>query len=316
MALSEFELIRRYFAPFETTASVVTGIGDDCAVLALSPGHQLCTSIDSMVEAVHFPVEADPHGLGWRCLAAAVSDLGACGAKPLGFCLALTLPEVNESWLAEFSSGLAKAANRFNIPLVGGDTTRGPLTLSVQVLGEVASGRALLRRGAQAGDQIWVTGCLGDARAALDFIERPRQGNAFYDSYYYPEPPLQFAQSLVGIATAAIDISDGLLADLEHILVASQVGADLGIADLPLSQALAGAYPQEQASAYALSGGDDYQLCFTAPPPESEQLLVMAAKHGVRLSCVGTISGQTGLRCSDATGQPVKFDQSGYRHFS
>lgn len=316
MALCEFELIQRYFAPFKITASVVTGIGDDCAVLALSPGCQLCTSIDTVVESIHFPVNADPRGLGWRCLAAAVSDLGACGAKPLGFCLALTLPAADESWLAAFSSGLAKAAEAFQIPLVGGDTTRGPLTLSVQVMGEVASGKALLRSGAHVGDNIWVTGTLGDARAALDFLGQPREGNAFYDSYYYPQPPLQFAQSLAGLARSAVDISDGLLADLGHILDASTVGADVVVDQLPLSEASLNTYPQEQAIAYALSGGDDYQLCFTAPPQESSRLRELAEQHGIGLSCIGRISEHAGLRCVDAAGQLFSFEQSGYRHFS
>ncbi|MFT5574844.1 MAG: thiamine-monophosphate kinase [Bermanella sp.] len=316
MALSEFDLIRRYFAPFKTSASVVTGIGDDCAVLSLSPGYELCTSIDTLVEDVHFPAQTDPQGLGWRCLAAAVSDLAACGAKPLGFCLAITLPAVDEPWLASFANGLASAADHFNIPLVGGDTTRGPLTLSLQVFGEVASGAALLRSAAQAGDQVWITGCLGDARAALDFIDQAAAGNVFYDSYYYPQPPVQFAPSLIGLAHAAIDISDGLLADLGHILTASAVGADIQLDDIPLSAALRGGYPLKQAQTYALTGGDDYQLCFTAPPRLTGTLRALAQEQGIALTSVGSISEWRGLRCLSAAGEPLTFDQPGYRHFS
>lgn len=316
MALSEFDLIQRYFAPFKMSSAVITGIGDDCAVLSLSPGHQLCTSIDTMVESVHFPAQADPRGLGWRCLAAAVSDLAACGAKPTGFCLALTLPAADESWLASFADGLASAADHFNIPLVGGDTTRGPLTLSLQVFGEVASGEALLRSTAKAGDEIWITGSLGDARAALDFIDQAPADNVFYESYYYPQPPVGFAPSLIGLAHAAIDISDGLLADLEHILTASVVGADIRLDNIPLSAALRAGYPLNQAQSYALTGGDDYQLCFTAPQIATDTLRALAAEQGVELSCVGSISDRRGLRCLDAKGELVAFDQTGYRHFS
>lgn len=316
MALSEFELIQRYFAPFKTNPAVVAGIGDDCAVLALSPDYELCTSIDSMVESVHFPANADVQGLGWRCLAAAVSDLAACGAKPLGFCLALTLPEVAEAWLADFAKGLAAAADSFGIALVGGDTTRGPLTLSVQVFGEVPRGKALLRSGAKVGDQIWLTGTVGEARAALDFLDRQAADNPFYSAYYYPRPPLQFAQDLRGIAHAAIDLSDGLLADLGHIAEASGVGADIEIGALPLSEDLLAVCTQEQATAYALSGGDDYQLCFTASPQQEARLQMLAAEQGIRLSGIGRISEQCGLRCLDKTGRLLALDKTGYRHFS
>jgi len=316
MALSEFELIQRYFAPFNTSPAVVAGIGDDCAVLALSPGSELCTSIDTMVESVHFPANADPHGLGWRCLAAAVSDLAACGARPVGFCLALTLPDVAESWLAAFASGLAAAAEAFAIPLVGGDTTRGPLTLSVQVMGEVASGGALLRSGAKAGDQIWVSGSLGEGRAALDYLDQPSHANPFSKAYYYPRPPLQFGCELAGIAHSAIDISDGLLADLGHILQASGVGAEIDITRLPVSNALITRCGRERATEFALSGGDDYQLCFTSASASSATLQALALKHEVQLTCIGHIREQSGILCRDAQGKLVDPHYSGYRHFS
>ncbi len=316
MALSEFDLIQRFFAPFASTPAVVTGIGDDCAVLSISPDHQLCTSIDTMVEAVHFPKDAPPHGLAWRCLAAAASDLAACGARPLGFCLALTLEKADEVWLEAFASGLSEAAEFFQMPLLGGDTTRGGLALSVQVMGEVASGAALLRSTAKPGDQVWVTGSLGDARAALDYLASPPELNDFYDRYYYPKPPLRFAQTLVGLASAAIDISDGLLADLGHILEASGVGADIAAADLPLSSALMQGYSRQEAAAYALTGGDDYQLCFTAPRAHSSKLQVLADDQHIQLTCIGAITEQRGIRCTDSAGQPIEHDTPGYRHFS
>lgn len=321
MPLSEFDLIRRYFAPFQQGPAVVTGIGDDCAVLSLSAGAQLCTSIDTLVAGVHFPVDADPAGLGWRCLAAAISDLGACGAKPLGFCLALTLPEADENWLAAFSEGLSRASEAFAIPLCGGDTTRGPLTLSLQVMGEVASGCALLRGSAVVDDELWVTGMLGDARAALDLFAgsmelTPAAAEAFRHAYYYPQPPMVFARALPGLANAAIDISDGLLADLGHVLASSALGAELWVDKLPLSEALRGSYDIETARAYALSGGDDYQLCFSAPASAREQLLREAQAHAIHLTCIGQLSAEPGLRCLDDAGRTLAVQPSGYQHFS
>ena len=321
MALSEFDLIRRYFAPFRHGPAVVTGIGDDCAVLSLGAGAQLCTSIDTLVAGVHFPGDADPEGLGWRSLAAAVSDLGACGAKPLGFCLALTLPEADENWLAAFSAGLSRAAEAFAIPLCGGDTTRGPLTISVQVMGEVARGRALLRGNAAAGDELWVTGTLGDARAALDLFAgsvelTPVAAEAFRQAYYYPRPPLVFAGSLPGLAHAAIDISDGLLADLGHVLASSALGAELWLDNLPLSEALRDSYDLETARAYALSGGDDYQLCFSAPASARDRLMREAQAQAIQLSCIGQLRAEPGLLCLDEAGRVQVVQPSGYQHFS
>ncbi len=320
MALSEFDLIRRYFTSFQQGPAVVTGIGDDCAELSLSPGHTLCTSIDTMVEGVHFPKAPDVSGLGWRVLAAAVSDLGACGASPLGFCLALTLPQADKAWLAAFSKGLAEASHHFRIPLVGGDTTRGPLCLSVQVLGEVPAGKALLRSGATPDDDVWVTGNLGDARAALDCL-----GNAafseveqvFMAQYYRAEPPLEFSTGLPGVASAAIDLSDGLAADLGHVLQASGASAELDVGALPLSAALQATYSREVAEAYALTGGDDYQLCFTASAAQRETICALAAEHNIRCSRVGRVAAGAGLNLV-REGAPIDlthYNNMGYLHF-
>lgn len=320
MALSEFALIRRYFTSFQQGSAVVTGIGDDCAELQLSRGHTLCTSIDTMVEGVHFPVSADVQGLGWRVLAAAVSDLGACGAKPLGFCLALTLPEADETWSSDFAAGLAAASKTFRIPLVGGDTTRGPLCLSVQVFGEVPAGKALRRSGARVGDDIWITGTLGDARAALDSLEKQGLSEAeqhFNHCYYRAEPPLDFACQLIKHAHSAIDLSDGLAADLEHILAASQVGAAVNLSALPLSEALRESYPLEQAQHYALTGGDDYQLCFSAGVEQRASVAALAEKVGIRCVRVGVITPGADLMLH-RDDQPVNlktYKNKGYQHF-
>ncbi|MBB3047336.1 thiamine-monophosphate kinase [Litorivivens lipolytica] len=321
MALSEFDLIRRYFTSFQQGPAVVTGIGDDCAELALSPGHTLFTSIDTMVEGVHFPKNPDVNGLGWRVLAAAVSDLGACGAKPLGFCLALTLPEADERWLSDFAEGLAEASQHFSIPLVGGDTTRGPLCLSVQVFGEAPAGKALLRSGAKVGDDLWVTGTLGDARAALDVLEKKNPAGSerhFLQQYYRAEPPLSFAVGLQGVASSAIDLSDGLAADLGHILQASKVGAELDLESLPLSDALMSSYSAEQAQYYALTGGDDYQLCFSASVEQRELISDLARTEKLRCTRVGTItgSGELAVKRGSIDVDLNAYKNKGYQHFS
>lgn len=321
MALSEFELILRYFTAYQDGYAVVTGIGDDCAQLSLSPGYSLCTSIDTMVEGIHFPKNVAPDKLGWRVLAAAVSDLAAAGAAPMGFCLALTLPDSDEAWLSAFSQGLIEAAKAFEIPLVGGDTTRGPLCLSVQVFGEVAEGAMLTRAAARPGDDIWVTGTLGDARAALDCLDSAEPDAAqqtFLDQYYRARPPLMFARQMPGLAHAGIDISDGLLADLGHILKASQRGAILNLEALPLSEALAGTYSTAQSRDYALTGGDDYQLCFTAPVAKRDQLTHCAREYGVSVARIGEITDAETLTILDH-GKAVSLDiltNKGYLHFS
>ncbi len=321
MALSEFELIRRYFTSFQQGSAVVTGIGDDCAELALSPGHTLLASIDTMVEGVHFPKNPDVKGLGWRVLAAAVSDLGACGAKPLGFCLALTLPEAKEVWLGTFAEGLAEASRHFAIPLVGGDTTRGPLCLSVQVFGEAPMGKALLRSGARVGDDLWVSGTLGDARAALDVLDKQNLTESeqhFLQQYYRAEPPLSFAVSLQGMANSAIDLSDGLAADLGHILQASKVGAELDLEILPLSDALMLNYSAEQAQYYALTGGDDYQLCFSAAVAQRDLISELAQAENIRCTRVGSITenGDLVLKRGNADMDLNTYKNKGYQHFS
>jgi thiamine-monophosphate kinase len=276
-----------------------------------APGTDLVFSIDTLVEGVHFPEHYPPEYLGWRALAVAVSDLAAMGADPLCYTLALTLPAAEERWLEAFASGLASASDAFGIALAGGDTTRGPLTLTLQVHGSVPTGTAITRSGARAGDLVCVSGTLGDAGAALDWLasEDPGpQARVVLESYHHPRPQLALGQALRGQSSAAIDISDGLLADLKHVLEASGVGVQLEAGKLPLSEALLALKNREKAVELALTAGDDYQLCVTMDPERFHAL-----PEGVRcqLTVVGTVEAGNTIRL---IGAPAGLG-AGYDHF-
>ncbi|WP_372965480.1 thiamine-phosphate kinase [Marinobacter sp.] len=312
--MGEFELIRQYFQPLAGNArkgQLVLGPGDDCAVQRVPPGRDLVFSVDTLVEGVHFPLQYSPDYLGWRALAVATSDLAAMGAEPVCFTLALTLPVAEPGWLAGFSEGLAKASSAFGIALAGGDTTRGPLTISLQVHGTVVQGLALRRSGAKPGDFVCVTGPLGDAGAALDYLDArkptPMQ-QALLSRYHYPQPRLDLGQALVGKASSAIDISDGLLADLQHILDASNVGAELDAAKVPLSEALVQLKGRD-AVTLALSAGDDYELCVTIAP---QVLAGLDQQVRDRLTIVGQVHREPGLRVVGAGGG---METRGFDHF-
>lgn len=318
--IGEFELIADYFAPLGTASlanRIALGIGDDAALLNPTPGNQLAISVDTLVAGVHFPADGPARLIAHKALRSNLSDLAAMGATPLAYTLALTLPTADKSWLAEFSSGLKEVSDEFPIALIGGDTTRGnQLVITVQVFGEVPVGQALLRGGAQAGDTIFVTGTLGDARAALDILDLPpgelNDAQQFLlGRYYKPTPRIEFAQALRGIATAAIDISDGLAADLRHILRASGVGAELQLMTLPLSTAI----PAANAHQYALSGGDDYEICFTAPTHQMGKIRELAQKLSTRVSAVGHVTEGGELVVLDANGAAVPLSRAGYTHF-
>jgi thiamine-monophosphate kinase len=322
--IGEFELIADYFAPLganSRTAAVdriTLGIGDDAALLNPAPGQQLAISVDTLAAGVHFPVDGPARLIAHKVLRTNLSDLAAMGATPLAYTLALTLPAADKSWLAEFSGGLKEVADEFPIALIGGDTTRGSqLVITVQIFGEVPSGQALLRSGAQVGDTIFVTGTLGDARAALDILNLPSHElddaqQFLLDRYYKPTPRIAFAQALHGIATAAIDVSDGLAADLGHILKASGVGAEIQLTKLPLSNAI----PIANAQRYALSGGDDYEICFTAPPEQEERIRELAERSSTRVTAIGRIARQRGLTVVDSDGVSKPLTHAaGYTHF-
>ena len=317
MSVSEFDLIEKYFRNLTApTSTVPVGIGDDCAVLDIPADEQLLISVDTLVETVHFPRDYPPAYLARRALAVCVSDLAASGAKPLAFTLALTLPKVREEWLAAFSASLRLAADEYGIALVGGDTTRGPLCLSLQVMGSAPRGQALLRNGAQVGDRIYVSGNLGDARAALDCLAEAQPDEhqqRLLLRYHHPEPRLALGMALRGIATAAVDVSDGVAADLGHILKASGVGACLQLGALPLSDALR-SNAEGAALDYALAGGDDYELCFTAPVNMIAQVAGLSRQLNISLSDIGCIEENLGLRCLDRQGNPYSLP-AGYQHF-
>lgn len=327
--MGEFELIRRHFlrAPQAGGGAVVLGIGDDCALLQPSPGHQLAISTDMLVEGRHFFAGAEPEALGHKALAVNLSDLAAMGARPLGFTLALALPEADDAWLARFAQGLFALADAHACPLVGGDTTRGPLNLCITVFGELRPGQALRRDAARAGDDLYLSGRTGEARLALEQLrgtgwavaaggpggpsaelrarlERPTPHNA-----------LGVALAAVAGVHAAIDLSDGLAGDLGHILQASGVGAEVDLPALPVAPALQ-ALPEAQRLECLLAGGDDYELLFTAAPEARAAIAAAASASGTPVTRIGHITPAPGLRWLDGNGHPVSLAIRGFDHFA
>ncbi len=318
LPLNEFELIKAYFTQDSQDLSVLVGVGDDCAVLDVPVGQNLAISIDTLVEGVHFPSGAKASDIAQRALCVAVSDLAAMGAKPMWYTLALTLPNMDEDWLKGFSDGLAVASTELGVKLVGGDTTRGPLCISVQVHGLVRE-KGLTRDKAQDGDLVFVTGPLGDGAAALEAIlskpELNEKDNAYlHDRFYRPQPKLAEGMAIVGIASSAIDISDGLLADLGHIAKSSRLGANVNIEQLPFSNAAKRNFDQGSLVSWALSGGDDYQICFTVPPEKKFQLLDLAEKNRFSFYEIGAMTLSKEVCCLEH-GKPFESAAKGFQHF-
>ena len=325
MALGEFDLIAKYFtrparAGAARDAGVELGIGDDCALLRPPPaGVQWAVSCDMLVEGRHFLSTVAPERLAHKALAVNLSDLAACGAQPRAFTLALALPRADEAFLAPFAAGLFALADAQGIELVGGDTTAGPLNLCIAVFGEVPAGQALLRSGARAGDELWVSGTLGDARLALEVFRGTRSlaGGDFESvrrAMELPQPRVALGLALRGIAGSAIDVSDGLLGDLGHILQRSGVGASLQVDALPRSAVLA-AQPLEVQRQCGLTGGDDYELLFSAPAARHEAVRAAGRSTGVPVTPIGRIEAAPGLRLWDAAGRPVTAVERGFDHF-
>ncbi|HEX8957406.1 MAG TPA: thiamine-phosphate kinase [Burkholderiaceae bacterium] len=318
--LSEFQLIADYFTrPVRRSERLVLGVGDDCALLTPGPGMQLAVSTDMLVEGRHFFAGAEPRSLGHKCLAVNLSDLAAMGAKPLAFTLALALPEADEAWLAAFSQGMLALADEHDCELIGGDTTKGPLNICITVFGEVPAHDALRRDRARVGDDIWISGTLGDARLALAGY----LGEIELDSttlglaavrMHQPTPRVELGTRLRGIAHAAIDISDGLRGDLQHILDRSNVGASIDVDALPAGPMLA-QREQDLRRRFALAGGDDYELCFTAPQDKRADVLAVGAAAGVAVTRVGKISAEPGLRLTDRDGRPLTVAATSFDHF-
>ena len=323
--MGEFDLIARYFT--RPVRHAALGVGDDCALLAPRPGMHLAISSDMLVEGRHFFADVDPEALGHKALAVNLSDLAACGAKPLTFTLALALPRVDESWLAGFSKGLLALADAHGCELVGGDTTQGPLNICITVFGEVPAGQALLRSGARAGDDIYVSGTVGDARLALEallgHIHLPGELLAqARQRLERPTPRVALGLALRGIASSAMDVSDGLLGDLGHILRASGVGADIDtdetsklIADRALFTSATARFDMELLRQCTLAGGDDYELAFTAPPALREAVAGAAATAATPVARIGRISAEPGLRLADAQGRPLAGRYASFDHF-
>jgi thiamine-monophosphate kinase len=321
--LSEFDLIKHYFQRARPPSGrTVLGIGDDCALLAPVPGKLLAVSSDMLVEGRHFFAGADPFQLGHKALAVNLSDLAAMGATPLGFTLALALPSADPAWLDGFSRGLFALADAHGCELVGGDTTRGPLNICITIFGELAPGQALRRDAARAGDDIWISGTLGDARLALAGLLHEVPSDAADAALaaprlHAPAPRVALGRLLAegGLAHAALDISDGLVGDLGHILAASRVGALLDVDALPAGPALA-RQAQDLRRRFSAAGGDDYELCFTAPAAQRDAIVAAGAQCGTAVTRVGRIETEAGLRLVDGDGAPLAMRLQGWDHFA
>ncbi|WP_075180454.1 thiamine-phosphate kinase [Pantoea sp. 1.19] len=323
MACGEFELITRYFDRVTSSRrDVEKGIGDDCALLNVPDKQTLAISTDTLVEGVHFLKDIHPADLGYKALAVNLSDLAAMGADPAWLTLALTLPKVDESWLKPFSDSLFELLDYYNMQLIGGDTTRGPLSMTLGIHGLVPVGKALKRSGAKPGDWIYVTGTLGDSAAGLALLMHhirhgdPAVHEGLIKRHLRPMPRILQGQALRGLASSAIDVSDGLVSDLGHILQASGCGARLHLDALPLSDLLRDNFAREQALRWALAGGEDYELCFTVPEINRGAIDVALGHLGVAWTCIGQIlPGQDGVMLMDG-GEPAHLSLKGFDHFA
>jgi len=315
----EFDLIARHFT--RPAANAVLGVGDDCALVDVSNGMDLAVSTDTMVSGTHFFPDVDPETLGHKALAVNLSDMAAMGAMPYWAMLALTVPAVNHEWLAKFAKGFFDLAEEFGVSLIGGDTTKGPLTMTVTIMGEVPAGAALRRNGAKVGNDIWVSGNLGDAALAVahrrgllklaeeDYLEAVMR-------LYEPMPRVALGQALRGLATSAIDISDGLLADLGHICDLSKVGATVEADRLPVST-IGAKHVETLAGLTAIvAGGDDYELCFTAPANARDSIEDLTDVLGVPLTRIGEVRKGKGVSLVGTDGKPIKVDGGGFDHFT
>lgn len=324
----EFNLIKRFFT--RPTPQADLGVGDDAALLRVQDGYQLVISTDMSVENTHFFADAEPYFIGWKSLAVNVSDIAAMGATPKWATLALALPAVDEAWLAEFSRGFFACADMFGVDLIGGDTTRGPLNISVTIMGEVPVNAALRRDGAKLGDDIWVSGRLGaaafvlaklvDQNGSFDYIDADELANLL-PALHTPQPRVALGLALREVAHSAIDISDGLLADLGHILARSNVGAELVLAEIPHPHLRHGDTHQADLHKMALTGGDDYELCFTAPASTRERILQISQQLEVPLSRIGRVVEGAQLTLLNMQGQVLTLKQlglqkQGFDHFS
>jgi len=320
MGLSEFALIERYFRSVGAQrADVTLGVGDDAAVLRVPPGSELVAATDTLVAGVHFPQDSAADSIGHRALAVNLSDLAAMGARPAWALLALTMPEADEAWLGEFARGLGELAHSHEVALVGGDTTRGPLCITVQLLGYLPTGAALNRGGARAGDVLFVSGTCGDAAAGLAIEQRRLTGpaearNWLRERFLRPTPRVALGEQLRGFASACIDVSDGLLADAGKLASASHLGAELAWSDVPLSESLTTLLGERRARELALTGGDDYELCFAVPADNIARLFAQLPAQQWRYTRIGALRAAPGTVVV-RDGSVMEFSHSGYEHF-
>ncbi len=321
MVSSEFELIKKYFRSLtDDDASVRCGIGDDAAVIAIPPDTEVVLAIDTLLEDTHFPKDTAPSDIAYKALAVNLSDMAAMGALPRWALLSITLPKVDDVWLEQFSASFLELAKQHSVSLIGGDMSKGPLSITVQIQGLLPIARSLRRDGARQGDLIYVSGTLGDAGVGLDIMQKNRvvadeHKMFFLDSLNRPQISIEAGLRLRDIASSAIDISDGLIADLGHIIKASHVGAELNIKDIPLSEAMQQCINKQDARDYALVSGDDYKLCFTASAEKHRRIIGVFRDMDIPVTCMGKITETDKLICLDAEGTELDFLGSGYRHF-
>jgi len=319
--MKEFELIKRYFEQQPVLRKdVLVGIGDDCAVLTPQENKHIAITTDTLVSGVHFPVETPPRAIGHKAIAVNLSDLAAMGAEPSWISLAITLPEIDEKWVEEFCAGVFELCEYFNVQLIGGDTTQGPLSITVTAQGTTPIDKYIARDSAKAGDWIFVTGDLGDAALALKQyygeveVEQSHRGDIQY-KLDFPKPRILAGHTLRDYASSAIDLSDGLLADLTHICQASGVGANIVLEDIPLSKAMLDSLPHEQAIELALNGGDDYELLFTVADDNKVGMETALANAGIQVTCIGQMNGSEKITTT-LDSKPVSIDSKGFEHFS
>ncbi|MCW8900399.1 MAG: thiamine-phosphate kinase [Gammaproteobacteria bacterium] len=317
---SEFDIIRQYFMLNEGRDDVVLGIGDDAAILSIPENHHLIQSVDTLVAGVHFPVETTPQDIAYKALAVNLSDMAAMGAEPAWFTLAITLPDDSSAWLDAFSKSLFSLAKKYNVQLIGGDTTNGPLCISITINGFVPAGKALTRNTAQVSDKIYVSGTIGNAALALaawqgDCLLKDETRSFLNEQLNRPQPQVELGLLLREYASACIDISDGLIADLQHITDNSNVGAAIYFEKIPLSKELKLNLTDEALLlALVLSGGDDYELCFTIPENKQKEFDRVMKEHGISVSCIGEIELRPGVRCF-LNNKEIDIQGKGYEHF-
>ena len=319
--MGEFDLIKRYFLRKSLQNDVILSVGDDCAITSIPTGYQLAITTDTLVEGTHFLPSISPADLAYKSVAVNLSDLAAMGATPTWMSLALTLPEIKEAWLAEFSQSLFAILDRYGVSLIGGDTTKGSLSITLTAQGFLPENKGLFRHQAKVDDWIFVSGFLGDSAAGLDLLLKNRKIENESDRYFiqrhlHPTPRVELGLALRSFSCCSLDISDGLLADLGHILERSQVGAEIYLENLPLSRHLCTQYEQTQAEKFALTGGEDYELCFTVSEEKREEMEQVLRSQGIKVTCIGKILPQTSGLNLLKNGKKVALpEHCGFDHF-